>query len=100
MKYTNDNVYIAEKGNFWRVNKNIIPYEFAKYKMPIFIQMNAGGFIPYYDITRKEMLYLSVRKKSQCGYQILSPEYSELLYDGQILDKYISSFFSVIRVGC
>lgn len=93
MKYANDNVYITEKGNFWRVNKNIIPYEFAKYKMPIFIQMNAGGFIPYYDITRKEMLYLSVRKKSQCGYQILSPEYRELLYDGQILDKYISSFF-------
>lgn len=97
LEYVEKNTYIVERRTLWRVNKSIIPYELAKYKMPMCIEMSVGGFIPYYDITKNDMLYLSVRKKSPCSYQILSPEYSELLYEDQVLDKYINGDFYIIR---
>lgn len=97
LEYVEKNTYFTEKRTLWRVNKNIIPYELAKYKMPMCIQMSKGGFIPYYDITKNDMLYLSVRKKGSSSYQILSPEYSELLYDDQVLEKYINGDFCIIR---
>lgn len=56
-----------------------------------------GGFIAYYDIIKKDLMFLSIRKNADNGYQFLAPEYSEVTYKDSTLTCYFGQSFRIIR---
>lgn len=97
LKFERDGFYRDEKKLYWRSSSCFITYELAKYKLPLCMKYCKGGFIAYYDIIKKDLMFLSIRKNADNGYQFLAPEYSEVTYKDSTLTRYFGQSLQIIR---